>query len=228
MGEKFFNPCLVHAGARKNERNVFCLDCCTSFCPHCLPSHPPHRLLQIRRYVYQDVVRVDDLGKLIDCEFVQSYTTNSAKVVFISERPQTRPFRASANICISCDRSLQEPYLFCCLSCKVKHLMKTEGALSKHLYQCDFLPLPNSCELDMDGQLTPDSVLDSPILSSASSASGGWPGCRAVACTAGTEFVRKKRSSVGGSAPPPRPAPVSLCAEPPSRRKGVPNRSPLY
>lgn len=26
---------------------------------------------QIRRYVYQDVVRVDDLGKLIDCEFVQ-------------------------------------------------------------------------------------------------------------------------------------------------------------
>ncbi|CAA6656191.1 unnamed protein product [Spirodela intermedia] len=151
-GEKFFNPCLVHAGARKNERNVFCLDCCTSFCPTVsLPTH-----LIIRRYVYQDVVRVDDLGKLIDCEFVQSYTTNSAKVVFISERPQTRPFRASANICISCDRSLQEPYLFCCLSCK------------------------------------------------------------------------EEAEQRGGSAPPPRPAPVSLCAEPPSRRKGVPNRSPLY
>ncbi|MQM22111.1 hypothetical protein Taro_055161 [Colocasia esculenta] len=47
LGEKFFNPCLVHAGARKNERNIFCLDCCTSFCPHCLPAHPPHRLLQV-------------------------------------------------------------------------------------------------------------------------------------------------------------------------------------
>ncbi|MQM22112.1 hypothetical protein Taro_055160 [Colocasia esculenta] len=184
---------------------------------------------QIRRYVYQDVVRVDDLGKLIDCEFVQSYTTNSAKVVFINERPQTRPFRASANICITCDRSLQEPYLFCCLSCKVKHLLKTEGALSRHLYECDFLPLPNSCDLDMDGQLTPDSVLDSPVLSPATSSGGGggWVvGCRAAVCTGGAEFVRKKRSSVGSAAR--AAAAMSMCAEPSSRRKGVPNRSPLY
>ncbi|XP_078448109.1 PLATZ transcription factor family protein [Wolffia australiana] len=203
MKDKFFNPCAAHATARKNERNVFCLDCCLTLCPHCLPSHPPHRLLQIRRYVYHDVVRVDELGKLIDCDLVQAYTTNSAKVVFISERPQTRPFRTSANVCITCDRSLQEPFIFCCLSCKVKYLTKTEGAMAKNLFRCDFLPLPNSSELDEDGQMTPDSVLDS---------AEGWPGAG--------ESARKKRSG--------RPAVAGICAEAANRRKGVPCRSPLY
>ncbi|KAM7500388.1 hypothetical protein LguiA_024802 [Lonicera macranthoides] len=71
MGETFFAGCGVHLNRRKNEKNIFCLNCCQSFCPHCLPSHRSHPLLQVRRYVYQDVVRLGDLEKLIDCSYIQ-------------------------------------------------------------------------------------------------------------------------------------------------------------
>ncbi|XP_022847710.1 uncharacterized protein LOC111370265 isoform X2 [Olea europaea var. sylvestris] len=72
MEEKFFEQCGIHQNRRKNEKNIFCLNCCRSFCPHCLPSHTTsHPLLQVRRYVYQDVIRLDDLEKLIDCCYIQ-------------------------------------------------------------------------------------------------------------------------------------------------------------
>ncbi|KAK8969053.1 hypothetical protein KSP40_PGU020385 [Platanthera guangdongensis] len=129
MSEKFFSPCASHEGIKKNEKNILCLDCCFGFCPHCIPPHRSHRLLQIRRYVYHDVVRVEDLEKLIDMSLVQvnfkennhfeSYTTNSAKVAFLKQRPQSRSFRASGNDCRSCGRPLQDSFLYCSLSCKV-------------------------------------------------------------------------------------------------------------
>jgi len=50
---------------------------------------------------------------------MQPYTINSAKVVFLKPRPQSRPFKGSGNVCLTCDRILQEPFHFCCLSCKV-------------------------------------------------------------------------------------------------------------
>ncbi|GMI64000.1 hypothetical protein like AT3G60670 [Hibiscus trionum] len=122
LGEKFFDPCIVHESAKKNEKNIFCLNCFITICPHCLPLHRPHRRLQVRRYVYQDVIRLSDAQKLINCSLVQPYTTNSAKVVFLNERPMSRPFRGSGNFCIRCDRSLQDPFLFCSISCKVNYI----------------------------------------------------------------------------------------------------------
>lgn len=47
MAETFFGVCGVHESRRKNEKNVFCLLCCLSICPHCLPSHRSHPLLQV-------------------------------------------------------------------------------------------------------------------------------------------------------------------------------------
>ncbi|XP_058086387.1 protein RGF1 INDUCIBLE TRANSCRIPTION FACTOR 1-like [Magnolia sinica] len=236
LGEKFFNPCLIHETVKKNEKNIFCLDCSTSICSHCLSPHRSHRLLQIRRYVYHDVIRLDDMEKLIDCSFVQSYSTNNAKVVFLNQRPQSRPFRGSGNICTTCDRSLQDPYIFCSLACKVHYLVKKEGGLSKYLYECEFLPLRESgCYEFENGQMTPDSILDSPDSFGTSSGSGssasGGVGCRTLVCTATTEFVKKKRSSVSGS----RTAFRGTCSSATessaphmNRRKGTPNRSPLY
>lgn len=55
----------------------------------------------------------------IDNDHEQPYTTNAAKVVFLKERPHSRPFRSSGNICFSCDRSLQDGYQFCSIACKV-------------------------------------------------------------------------------------------------------------
>ncbi|KAL0442310.1 UNVERIFIED_CONTAM: hypothetical protein Slati_1953700 [Sesamum latifolium] len=54
MAETFFGACGIHENRRKNEKNIFCLNCCHSLCPHCLPSHQypshSHPLLQV---VYQ-------------------------------------------------------------------------------------------------------------------------------------------------------------------------------
>ncbi|CAL0328140.1 unnamed protein product [Lupinus luteus] len=71
LKEKFYNTCIIHEEEKKNEKKVYCLDCCISLCLHCLSPHSSHRLLQIRRYVYNDVVRLDDAAKLIDCTSVQ-------------------------------------------------------------------------------------------------------------------------------------------------------------
>ncbi|XP_021901857.1 uncharacterized protein LOC110817567 [Carica papaya] len=229
LGQKFFAPCEVHecAKKKKKEKNIFCLDCCISICPHCLPPHASHHHLQIRRYVYHDVVRLGDAQKLIDCSFVQPYTTNNAKVVFLTERSMSRPFRGSGNFCIKCNRSLQHPFLFCSLSCKVQ--------------------ASTNCSTQYEnGEMTPNSVLDSPVSrqtqsnsASASSASTttttttiSTAVCRfslSLACTVTTEFIKRKRSVVS--------LPRGSCRENWSavadsggfmrRRKGVPHRSPL-
>ncbi|KAI5430617.1 hypothetical protein KIW84_034996 [Lathyrus oleraceus] len=186
---------------------------------------------QIRRYVYHDVVRMDDAAKLIDCSYIQSYKTNSAKVVFLNQRPQTKKC-SSGNICSTCDRSLQEPYNFCSLSCKVIHLVKTLGTLSGYLFECNYMPLSDS-GLD-DGLMTPDSVLEPAGSNRTSSGSGGYGGvdCRTtLACTATTEIVRKKRSGCSTFRPPCRPAcsPVTeIAVNLMNRRKGNPQRAPLY
>ncbi|CAA7061319.1 unnamed protein product [Microthlaspi erraticum] len=136
MAETFFASCGVHESRRKSEKNVFCLLCCLSVCPHCLPSHRSHPLLQVRRYVYHDVVRLSDLEKLIDCSYVQPYTINGAKVIFINQRPQSRA-KVSSNVCFTCDRILQEPFHFCSLSCKVDYLVYQGDDLSSILYRID-------------------------------------------------------------------------------------------
>lgn len=51
---------------------------------------------------------------------MQPYTINSAKVIFLNQRAQTRSCKGPANSCFTCDRILQEPFHFCSLSCKVK------------------------------------------------------------------------------------------------------------
>ncbi|KAG2304112.1 hypothetical protein Bca52824_032763 [Brassica carinata] len=136
MSETFFSSCGIHESRRKSEKNVFCLLCCLSVCPHCLPSHRSHPLLQVRRYVYHDVVRLSDLEKLIDCSYIQPYTINGAKVIFINQRPQSR-VKVSSNVCFTCDRILQEPFHFCSLSCKVDYLVYQGGDLSSILYKID-------------------------------------------------------------------------------------------
>ncbi|KAL3536990.1 hypothetical protein ACH5RR_000356 [Cinchona calisaya] len=227
LTEKFFNACIIHEDAKKNEKNVFCLDCCEGICPHCFSLHASHRLLQIRRYVYHDVVWLSDAEKLMDCGFVQSYITNSAKVVFLNQRPQPRVSRSSSNICIICDRGLQEPFIFCSLSCKLQHILESGGKLLSYVYKCESITLPEP-GLD-DGQMTPDTVLEpagSMRTESGSSGSGGnagGVGCTTLACTATTEIVRKKRSSI--SAVRPVCGPVLEIS---NRRKTTPQRSPLY
>ncbi|XP_010260630.1 PREDICTED: uncharacterized protein LOC104599692 [Nelumbo nucifera] len=223
MSETFFAGCGAHETRRKNEKNIFCLDCCRSICPHCVPSHRSHPLLQVRRYVYHDVVRLDDLEKLIDCSFVQPYTINSAKVIFLNQRPQSRPCKGSANICFTCDRILQEPFHFCSLSCKVDHVAVQGGDLSSILYrfdESDFafsqfegLRMDGSDLLEDDGQITPNSILEDPLDFKGSSCSSN-----PQRGNSNSEVVKKKKGS--GFLP-------GIVLSLSSRRKGAPHRSPL-
>lgn len=47
LSETYFIPCMIHEDAKKNEKNIFCLDCCEAICHHCLDLHTSHRLLQV-------------------------------------------------------------------------------------------------------------------------------------------------------------------------------------
>ncbi|GAV73913.1 PLATZ domain-containing protein [Cephalotus follicularis] len=230
--QKFFAGCSYHETAKKNEKNICCLDCCTSICPHCLPSHRYHRLLQVRRYVYHDVVRLEDLQKLIDCTNVQAYTINSAKVIFIKKRPQNRQFKGAANFCTSCDRSLQEPFIHCSLGCKVDFVLKHYKDLTPFLRKCktltlgpDFLFPQDMGDDEMTNETPNSSIVDCEEPMSWSSGSSGSENMSSVACT---QVVRKKRSnglyvySMLANKVSKEDMATSM-----SRRKRVPHRSPL-
>lgn len=80
-------------------------------------------------------------------------------------------------------------------------------------------------------QMSPDTVLDEmpQRTSSASTSMGPNPlDCRALLCTATTDFVRKKRTPVVVHHTRPPCLPPAEVSGSLSRRKGVPHRSPMY
>ncbi|KAK3026558.1 hypothetical protein RJ639_041144 [Escallonia herrerae] len=227
--QKFFAACSIHETAKKNEMNICCLDCCTSICPHCVQHHRYHRLIQVRRYVYHNVVRLEDLERLMDCSNVQAYTINSAKVVFIKKRRQNRQFKGCGSYCTSCDRSLQEPFIHCSLGCKVDFVLKHYKDLTPFLRRCNSLQLgpdffiPQDMGDDDTTNETPRSMIvdcDEPI----SSGSSGSENMSMMS----TEFVRKKRTGLydvcGRSSTRVSEEDMATSM---SRRKGIPHRSPL-
>ncbi|GAV62925.1 PLATZ domain-containing protein [Cephalotus follicularis] len=126
----FFNVCRKHGDAAKNECNMYCVDCNgEAFCLYCRSSrHKDHQVIQIRRSSYHDVVRVAEIQKLMDISGVQTYVINSARVLFLNERPQPKSGKGVAHVCEICGRSLLDTFRFCSLGCKLLGIKRNKDA----------------------------------------------------------------------------------------------------
>ncbi|XWS59584.1 hypothetical protein CRYUN_Cryun08bG0134700 [Craigia yunnanensis] len=130
LSTAFFTVCRTHGDAARGECNMYCLDCKGDpFCFYCRSSkHKDHQVIQIRRSSYHDVVRVSEIQKVLDISGVQTYVINSARVLFLNERPQPKSGKGVAQICESCGRSLLDPLRFCSLGCKLVGIKRNGNA----------------------------------------------------------------------------------------------------
>ncbi|CAN0879851.1 Protein RGF1 INDUCIBLE TRANSCRIPTION FACTOR 1 [Linum grandiflorum] len=130
LSAAFFSVCRIHRDAARSECNMFCLDCRGDpFCFYCRSSrHKDHQVIQIRRSSYHDVVRVGEIQKVLDISGVQTYVINSARVMFLNERPQPKSGKGVAHLCEICGRSLLDTFRFCSLGCKLVGVKKNGNA----------------------------------------------------------------------------------------------------
>ncbi|KAL6615433.1 hypothetical protein ACP70R_037703 [Stipagrostis hirtigluma subsp. patula] len=136
LATQFFSTCTNHLLSSRNECNLFCIQCeapPAAFCYYCRSRHhSDHRVIQIRRSSYHDVVRVSEVEDILDISDVQTYVINSARVVFLNERPQPRgcgvsvckALSSSSHYCETCGRALLDAFRFCSLGCNLRGIKK--------------------------------------------------------------------------------------------------------
>lgn len=111
----FFRQCNVHV----TKSAYFCLDTpmAPALCASCVPWISNMRLLQVRRRMYRDAVRTDDIALHFDVTGVQEFTANGRSVVYINPTRGSWPPGAS-NPCGGCRKALPEGLRHCSIRCK--------------------------------------------------------------------------------------------------------------
>jgi hypothetical protein len=108
------------------QHTFLCMDCADTrgLCSLCHRDHVSCRTLQIRRYVYRDVVKVADIQPYYDTSGIQSYTVNHSQAIFLSSKdkaPVGPYYRVDSSACCeTCKRGLRSGCTFCSLACKVR------------------------------------------------------------------------------------------------------------
>ena len=138
--QRHWPSCCIHCGAHTRwlqctaapspqprlQNTFFCMDCpdTAGLCSVCVRDHAGCHTLQIRRYVYRDVVKTADLAPHYDTSGVQSYTVNHSQAVFLSAKdkaPVGPYYRVDSTArCQACRRGLRAGCHFCSLACKVR------------------------------------------------------------------------------------------------------------
>lgn len=213
LKSNFFVPCKIHGVSNKSECNMYCLDCVgNALCSYCLAYHKDHHVVQIRRSSYHNVIRVSEVSKFIDISCVQTYIINSAKIVFLNERPQPRPGKGVTNTCEICCRGLLDSFRFCSLGCKL-------GGMKRDPELTFLLRARAGQGSESDESSTPRKLRKTSAFSrgiyflSPPPAAAGW--------MSPEENAVDRRSGATSPATPPM---VSYRT---SRRKGVPHRAPF-
>ncbi|CAM8949223.1 unnamed protein product [Rhodiola kirilowii] len=214
LASTFFTICRTHAAAARSECNMFCLDCGSdAFCFYCRSStHGDHSVIQIRRSSYHDVVRVSEIQKVLDISGVQTYVINSARVLFLNERPQPKSGKGASHICEICGRSLLDTFRFCSLGCKLVGIKKNVDASF-------MLEAKNGEEMERRGEgissFTASRRLQQPYIVSTSAATRHRDQNKELQPEASQQDIYPSTS--------PRPARLSSSR----RRKGIPHRASL-
>ncbi|KAK2369935.1 hypothetical protein QL285_083032 [Trifolium repens] len=224
----FFTTCEVHSNDRKNERNMFCIDCIDNpFCGSCIKtSHKDHNVIQIRRSSYSEVVKTTEIYKHVDILGIQTYVINNSSVVFLSKRTRPHPKRnnickighTSNSHCKTCDRNLVDSSFFCSLACKFAFIKKDGGFFV------------NPKEMEEMERLLEESVKVSPSKEKAKSFRE--QNLKRKADEAGIDEEneedeeKKEEENKESSLLVNRPS--TSFRKPNSRRKGIPHRAPFF
>ena len=72
-----------------HQCTFFCVTCQSTkaLCHQCLADHEGHHILQVRRYVYEDVVNTSDMKELINMEGIQVIISAGLLSLFLSPHP---------------------------------------------------------------------------------------------------------------------------------------------
>lgn len=225
LSTKFYGPCPKHSTLRKNDLNLFCTKHALKICQYCNQSNHtqnasdhPCTILHVSRYMYHDVLLAKEAAALLDVSEVQSYLNNGNRVVYIDRRAQPKSKLAPhAKACAVCSRTLQDPYRFCSVFCRLAHA-KDPAAVSS-------LPVPDACPLLQQTARKTKPHVQSPSHShSKRNERSAKRLDRNSARSPTMSPVTPSRSCVKSStmAPPLQLVPMKKK----SRRKGIPVRSP--